>query len=560
MFGERGPAWVPGRRRDPTGGTGVPLAVILMLFAWGAFGIGDVGWTAILASIAVACWLYARPDVRARIVRRVQSWSEQQSAELPVMSAAGLHGRALSAGSGAYLATGERGEWISAPPESAVLVLAGPRAGKTTCVVIPALLAHPGAAIATSTKPEVLNATLGARREIGEAWFFDLQGHGAPAGTRPLRWSPVTQAEDWQRAQLLAEAMTGSAEVDRDAAHWIERSGALIASCLHAAAGSGQGMRELVGWVLRHDADAPLAELDPGSLAHDVLSGIKHTADRERASIFSTAARVLRAYRSETALRASEHENFDADRFAVSTDTIYIAASAHDQRLLAPLVVGLLSEIREAVYRRYFSYGRPPIPLLFMLDECANIAPLPDLPAMLSEGGGHGVHTVTVFQDMSQARRRWRLDADGMLSLFGAKVVMSGIADKETLEQLSLLCGEWDRPVQTITDQHPALFSRGHASTSDAWTTRRERRLPPDEIAQLPLGQALVMIGPQWQIFPTLPYHLHRSFAYIANGLLPVVEASPNTKPHPGPHQTTAPDGGGVTEPRRGEGKEAKRP
>ncbi len=560
MFGERGPAWVSGRRRDPTGGTGVPLALILLLFAWGAFGIGDVGWTAVLASIAVACWLYARPDVRARIVRRVQSWSEQQFGEPPIMSAAGLHGRALSAGSGAYLATGERGEWISAPPESAALVLAGPRAGKTTCVVIPGLLAHPGAAVATSTKPEVLEATLRGRREIGQMWFFDLQGRGAPAGTRPLRWSPVTQAEDWQRAQLLAEAMTGSAEVDRDAAHWIERSSALIASCLHAAAGSGQGMRELVGWVLRHDVDAPLAELEPGSLAHDVLSGIKHTADRERASIFSTAARVLRAYRSETALRASEHENFDPDRFVISTDTVYIAASAHEQRLLAPLVVGLLSEIREAVYRRYFVYGRPPIPLLFMLDECANMAPLPDLPAMLSEGGGHGLHTVTVFQDMSQARRRWRLDADGMLSLFGAKVVMSGIADKDTLEQLSLLCGEWDRPVQTITEQSPGLFSRGHASSSEAWTTRLERRLPPDQIAQLPLGQALVMIGPQWQILSTHPYHRHPTFARVAKGSLPVRDVGPQPQPFPGPHQNNTPDGGAVTEPRSGEGKEAKRP
>ncbi len=89
-------------------------------------------------------------------------------------------------------------------------------------MVIPALLAHPGPAVATSTKPEVLQATLGARRQLGETWFSDLQGHGAPVGTRPLRWSPVTQADDWQRAQLVADAMTGSAEVDLDAAHWIE--------------------------------------------------------------------------------------------------------------------------------------------------------------------------------------------------------------------------------------------------------------------------------------------------------------------------------------------------
>lgn len=101
--------------------------------------------------------------------------------------------------------------------------------------------------MATSTKPEVLQATLAARHELGEVWFFDLQGHGAPTGTRALRWSPVTQASDWRRAQLVADAMPGSAEVDSDAAHWIERSGALIAVCLHAAALSHQGMREVLG-------------------------------------------------------------------------------------------------------------------------------------------------------------------------------------------------------------------------------------------------------------------------------------------------------------------------
>lgn len=535
------------------------LAGVLMLFGLGALGIGDLGGMLLFLGIAAACFLYVRPDLRARIGSLLHP-APKQPAVPAALSVGGLHTRALAAGAGAYLATGERGEWISAPPESAVLVLAGPRAGKTTSVVIPALMAHPGAAVATSTKPEVLKATLCARRELGEAWFFDLQGQGAPAGTRPLRWSPVSQAGDWHQAQLVAEAMTGSCEVEADGAHWIERAGALIAACLHAAAHSGQGMREVLGWVLRHDYEAPLAELQPGSLAHDVLSGIKHTADRERASIFSTAARVLRAYRSEAALCASEDQTFHPEVFVTSTDTLYIAASAHEQRLLAPLVVGLLSEIREALYRRYFGLGLPPVPLLFMLDECANIAPLPDLPPTLSEGGGHGLHTVCVFQDMSQARRRWGIDADGMLSLFGAKVVMSGIADKQTLEQLSLICGDWDRPVQTITEQRPTFFSGSFSSTSEAWSTRRERRLPPDQIAQLPQGQALVMIAAKWQLLPTEPYHLHPSFAHLAYGSTSFLEEDPQPPSSPGPHSQNAPVGGAVTEPLDGEGKGAKRP
>jgi hypothetical protein len=104
------------------------------------------------------------------------------------------------------------------------------------------------------------------------------------------------------------------------------------------------------------------------------------------------------------------------------------------------------------------------------------------------------------------------------------------------------------------------LFSKGQASTSEAWTTRLERRLPPDEIAQLPVGQALVMIGPQWQILPMHPYYLHPTFSRLANGAMPIVVADPDTSPHPGPHHNNAPDGEAVTEPRSGEGKEAKRP
>ena len=60
--------------------------------------------------------------------------------------------------------------------------------------------------------------------------------------------------------------------------------------------------------------------------------------------------------------------------------------------------------------------------MLLALDEVANIAPLPDLPAMVSEGGGQGVITLACFQDLSQARQRWPGRADGFPSLFGTTV------------------------------------------------------------------------------------------------------------------------------------------
>jgi type IV secretion system protein VirD4 len=494
------------------------LAACLAFFAYLGVSSDEITAGVLFAGLALICGWYAYGNAIANILRS----STASAAPYLAFAADGITGlqhQAREAGGGAYLATRPNGDYVFAPPTAAVLVLAGPRAGKTSCVVIPALAAHPGPTVSTSTKTEVLTATLPARRQLGQAWFLDLQGTGAPAATRPLHWSPVTRAEDWHQAQLIAEAMTGAAIPNSDHGHWTERASALLACCLHAAANSAQGMRELSGWILRHDTDTPLAELPPDSIAADVLLGIKHTADRERSSIFSTTARVLRAYRSNIALAASENPNFDPHQFVNSHDTVYIAAPAHQQHLLAPLVVGLLTEIRLATYQHTARHGPPRAPMLFMLDECANIAPLPDLPAMLSEAGGQGLQTVVVLQDMSQARRLWKADADGMLTLFGAKAILSGIADTATLEQLSLLCGEYDRPIQTITNPRSSgLRSSGKNNSTESWTTRRERRLPADQIAQIPQGQALILIGPHWQLVPILPYHWHPTLSQVGAG------------------------------------------
>ena len=84
--------------------------------------------------------------------------------------------------------------------------------------------------------------------------------------------------------------------------------------------------------------------------------------------------------------------------------------------------------MRDAAYARARD-GRSGPPTLLALDEVANIAPIPDLPAMVSEGAGQGLLVLACLQDLSQARGRWGHAADGFLSLFGTTVVLPGIAD-----------------------------------------------------------------------------------------------------------------------------------
>jgi type IV secretion system protein VirD4 len=150
--------------------------------------------------------------------------------------------------------------------------------------------------------------------------------------------------------------------------------------------------------------------------------------------------------------------------------------------MMAPLVVALLDQIRSAVYR-----WRPRAPMLYALDEVANIAPLPDLPSTLAEGGSQGLLVLACLQDLSQARARWGKAAEGFLTLFTHKLLLPGVADPATLKSISTLAGHVDVPVRSRTT--------GWHQSSTSWTTRRQPRLPEDRIANLPAGTALLVSG-----------------------------------------------------------------
>lgn len=80
-----------------------------------------------------------------------------------------------------------------------MLLLGPPRSGKTSGVIIPAVLAHTGPAVVTSTKPDVARATARVKADDGRVWIFDPTGASRPpAGLEQLRWSPITSALAWE--------------------------------------------------------------------------------------------------------------------------------------------------------------------------------------------------------------------------------------------------------------------------------------------------------------------------------------------------------------------------
>ena len=173
----------------------------------------------------------------------------------------------------------------------------------------------------------------------------------------------------------------------------------------------------------------------------------------------------------------------------------------------------MIGDVRDAAYARSLGeYGGPPV--LLALDEVANIAPIPDLPAMVSEGGGQGLLVLACLQDLSQARARWGGAADGFLSLFGTTVVLPGIADTKTLSDLSELAGQREVTSTTLTR---SVGSWGRVLPSSSVGTTRQPVLAVDAIARGIPGHAIVL-GPDKAIHDVelTPFHSRHPWRELA--------------------------------------------
>ena len=78
-------------------------------------------------------------------------------------------------------------------------------------------------------------------------------------------------------------------------------------------------------------------------------------------------------------------------------------APVHQQERLASLFVTVLQQVINSAAERYQRHGVLDPPLLIVLDEAANIAPLKSLGTLATAAAGQGIQLVTIFQDLAQA-------------------------------------------------------------------------------------------------------------------------------------------------------------
>lgn len=147
--------------------------------------------------------------------------------------------------------------------------------------------------------------------------------------------------------------------------------------------------------------------------------------------------------------------------------TLYVVAPSHEQRRLRPLFETLLHTIISYAYEHASQNGPLDPPLLLVLDEAANIAPLRDLDALASTAAGHGIQLVSVFQDLAQITNRYQERAQTVVNNHRAKILLSGISDTQTLEYASRLLGDEEVLQSSIT-----RGAQGNRSTTESTAMR----------------------------------------------------------------------------------------
>lgn len=387
------------------------------------------------------------------------------------------------------------GRLLAAEPRQSAIVIAPTQSMKTTGLAVPAILEWDGPVLATSVKTDLLRDTINRRRQLGDVLVFDpTEATGMEDATS---WSPLVDCTSWHGAQRTAAAMCAAAQPGgstlADADFWYSAAAKLLAPVLLAAATVQDGsMADVVRWVDTQEVDEVRDALEQFGDEHALTAARATWArdDRQRSSIYTTAETVLAAYADPRVLAAAYDPQPLAQRLLDGTNpTLYLCAPVHEQARLRPLLATLVEQTIAAVYERATRTGRPlDPPLLLVLDEAANVAPLPSLDTLAATAAGQGIQLVSVFQDVAQIRERWGIRAATIVNNHRAKLIGSGIADPDTLDLAARILGDHE-----IRQHSTTAGQEGRASTTESSTYRS--LAPPHALRQAEHGTAVLVYG-----------------------------------------------------------------
>jgi type IV secretion system protein VirD4 len=334
---------------------------------------------------------------------------------------------------------------IAVQEHAQICAMAAPHSGTTSGLIMPAVLQHAGPVVTTAANADVVRATLETRRRGGDAFVWD------PFGEYTDVWDPLQGCDDWSHALTVARWLGHALAFGENESteYYDEAAQELAAPLLHAAAlAPGRTIVDTWRWVRDRDVETPAHILGEAGAddARARLRGVYAFNERRRDAIIGAVQFQLKAYGHPPVQRTARRGQgiTPEDLFDGRANTVYIVAGREHQRLLAPLVVTMLSSLVYYATELENRERRRIAPrALFALDETAQIAPLQELPQILSVSHEIGIRFVSVWHSLAQVRERYGAEAAAeILAMSQAKVFLGSITDESTRHELLRLLGK----------------------------------------------------------------------------------------------------------------------
>ncbi|MGV9561222.1 type IV secretory system conjugative DNA transfer family protein [Streptomyces sp. NPDC003480] len=276
-----------------------------------------------------------------------------------------------------------------------------------------------GPALVVTSSSALWSETKDARAKLGPVLLYD-PSHLCDTPAR-LHWSPSSGCEDKATAAARAVALLApvrpTARIDQAVADVAET---LLRSYLHAAAIDGRTVRHIHRWAQGSQVQEAVRALRTHPKASSGAAGELEAAltsyPERRDMAQELTARALSSLFTvniREACTSNRNDSLALDSFVNEGGTLYVVGESIEDPRQHPGAMPLLTALASSVVERgrrmaeRSSSGRLDPPLTLVLDDVAAVAPLPQLPELLSTGADRGLPTLALLRSREQARARW---------------------------------------------------------------------------------------------------------------------------------------------------------
>ena len=320
---------------------------------------------------------------------------------------------------------------LELPSAHSLLVVGPTQSGKTSSLVVPAILRWHGPLVVTSVKRDVISLTTPWRRALGTITQLE------PGLLDGATWDPLEgvtthlDALGVARDLVLGERSRTSSESE----FWNALAVKLLGALIFQTKERGGTVHDLVVSV----EERSFLHEPPRSRDESVERVLRTFGDHE-ARTLDAVATTVEAMLVPWQLRqplASLKE------FLEGENTMYLVAPRHEQRRFEGLFRGALRSVVAEQQRRYEAGCARE--LLLVLDEAASVAPLEDLDQLAATGSGIGITLLSIFQDFSQIEARWGERASTIVNNHSSRIILGGLVDPKVLTYLPELRDDNDK-------------------------------------------------------------------------------------------------------------------